>query len=49
MFIWAAIVALVLGLITYLAGDPSVVLSGIAEIGAVTALFALVCAAEAFN
>ena len=49
MLSWAAIVAFVLGLVTYLAGDLTVVLSGAAELAAVIALFALVCAAEAFN
>lgn len=49
MVSWAAIVAFLLGLIAYLAGDLSVVLSGAAELGAVIALFALVCTAEAFN
>jgi hypothetical protein len=49
MLSWAAIVASVLGVITYLAGDLSVVLSGAAELGAVIVLFTLVCAAEAFN
>jgi hypothetical protein len=49
MLTWAAIVVFLLGLVAYLAGDLSVVLSGAAELGAVIALFALVCAAEAFN
>jgi hypothetical protein len=50
MITWAAVVAVVIGLIIFLAsGDLTVVLSGLAEIGAVVALFALVCAAEALN
>ena len=50
MVAWAAaVVALILGLVTYLPGDPSTVLYGAAEIGGVVALFTLICAAEAWN
>ncbi|WP_194164538.1 hypothetical protein [Microvirga thermotolerans] len=49
MLTWAGIVALVIGVLTYLTGDTAVVLRGAAELGAVVALFALVCATEAFN
>jgi hypothetical protein len=49
MAMWAAVTALALGLLTYLAGDVSTLLSGLAELGAVLALFTLVCAAEALN
>jgi hypothetical protein len=49
MIAWAAVVALVLGVLTFFAEDPSSVLYGAAELGGVITLFALVCAAEAFN
>ena len=49
MITWASIVALVLGVITYFSGEASAILHGLGELAAVTALFAIVCAAEAFN
>jgi hypothetical protein len=50
MLAWAAAVLLLLiGLATYFAEDPMTVLHAVAELGAVCALFALVCAAEAWN
>jgi hypothetical protein len=49
MIVWAAIVALILSVVTFFAADPSTVLYGIAELTGVFALFALVCAAEAMN
>jgi hypothetical protein len=49
MISWAAVVALGLAAVTYLTGDPSMVLSGLAELAGVLALFTLVCAAEAWN
>ncbi|MBZ6076390.1 hypothetical protein [Microvirga puerhi] len=49
MLTWAGLVALVVGALTYLSGDVVAVLRGAAELGAVTAMFALVCAFEAFN
>ena len=49
MVLWAALTALALVLLTYLAGDVSTFLSGLAEVAAVLALFTLVCAAEALN
>jgi hypothetical protein len=49
MVTWASIVALITALVAFLASDLSSLLTGVAELAAVTALFALVCAAEAFN
>ena len=49
MITWATIVALIMGMVAYLASDLSSVLTGAAELVAVVALFALVCAAEALN
>jgi membrane protein YqaA with SNARE-associated domain len=49
MSIWAAVVMLVLAVAAYLAGDPMTLLSGVAELAVVLALFALVCAAELWN
>lgn len=49
MLTWASIVALIIGALTYLSGDAATVLRAVAELGGVIALFALVCAAEAFN
>ncbi|MCB8820073.1 hypothetical protein [Microvirga rosea] len=49
MLTWAGFVALVLSAITYLSGDIGVILRGAAELAAVVALFAVVCAFEAFN
>ena len=49
MFAWAAGVALALGAGAWLAPDPMAVLSSAAEIAAVVAVFALVCATEAWN
>ncbi len=49
MSIWAAVVTLVMAVAAYLAGDPMTLLSGVAELAVVLALFALVCAAEAWN
>ena len=48
MLAWATVVALVLGVISYVA-DPSAVIINVAELAGVVALFALVCAAEAFS
>lgn len=49
MLTWAGIVALAVGVLTYFSGDATAILRGAAELGAVVALFTLVCAAEAFN
>ncbi|MGO4704536.1 hypothetical protein AB4072_02010 [Microvirga sp. 2MCAF38] len=49
MFVWAAIISLALGMIAYIASDPATALLNLAELGGVIFLFALVCAAEAFN
>jgi hypothetical protein len=49
MIAWASIVALITALVAFLSSDISSLLTGMAELAAVTALFALVCAAEAFN
>jgi hypothetical protein len=50
MVAWAAaVVALLLGIFTYFASDPSAVLQAAAEIGGVVALFTLICATEAWN
>ena len=49
MSIWAAVVALVMAVAAYLFGDPMTLLSGVAELAVVLTLFALVCAAEAWN
>lgn len=49
MSVWAAVVTLVVAAAAYLAGDPTTLLSGIAEIVAVLALFTLVCMGEALN
>jgi hypothetical protein len=50
MITWATIVTLATGAIAYFGSvDPYSLLLGLAELGGVIALFALVCAAEAFN
>jgi hypothetical protein len=49
MSIWASVVALLVAIAAYWAGDADVLISGIQEIVAVVALFALVCATEAWN
>jgi hypothetical protein len=49
MSIWAAVIALVLGCLAYFTDDPSTMLFNVAELGAVIGVFALVCAAEAWN
>jgi hypothetical protein len=49
MLSWAVVVALALGILAYLAGDLATVLTAAAELGTVLALFALICAAEAWN
>jgi len=48
MIAWATIVALIMGALFYVA-DPSTFARSIAELVGVIALFALVCAAEAFS
>lgn len=48
MIAWATIVALATGAFGYV-GDSSSILIDLAELGGVIALFALVCAAEAFS
>jgi hypothetical protein len=49
--LWAFIVTLVLAVFSFIAIDvgASTLLSAVAELAAVLALFALVCAAEAWN
>jgi hypothetical protein len=49
MSIGAAVVAVAVALVAYVVGDPGMLLSGLAEVAAVVGLFALVCAAEAWN
>jgi hypothetical protein len=49
MLTWAGIVALLISVLTYFSGEAMTILRGAAELGAVIALFMLVCAAEAFN
>ena len=49
MIVWASVFASVAAAFAYVSPDISSLLLGIAEVGGVTALFALVCAAEAFN
>lgn len=49
MAVWAAVVALLLGLLSYLAGDVWTLLEGAAEVLAVVGLFTLICAAEAWS
>ena len=49
MSVWAAGVALAVVAAACLAGEATVVLSALAEIAAVVALFMLVCATEALN
>lgn len=48
MFAWATIIALAMGVLFY-ALDPSAIIMNVAELAGVIALFALVCAAEAFS
>lgn len=48
MLAWATIVALVTGALFYVA-DPAAIVMNLAELAGVIALFALVCAAEAFS
>jgi hypothetical protein len=49
MSIWAAVIALVVGIFMYFSEDPAAMLFNVAELGAVIGVFALVCAAEALN
>ncbi len=49
MAVWSAIVAVAVGALGYLTGDLTGLLSGLVEIGLVVGLFALICAAEAYN
>lgn len=49
MIAWASVIASVAAAIAYGSPDLSSLLLGLAEVGGVTALFVLVCAAEAFN
>jgi hypothetical protein len=49
MIAWATIITLVTGAIAYVSSDLSSMFTGLAELGGVTVLFALVCAAEAYN
>ena len=44
MIAWASVVALITALVAFLSSDMSSLLTGIAELAAVTAVFALVCA-----
>ncbi len=48
MLAWATIIALVVSALFYVA-DPAAVAVSIAELAGVIALFAIVCAAEAFS
>ncbi|MXQ13824.1 hypothetical protein [Microvirga makkahensis] len=48
MLAWATIIALVASALFYVA-DPAVLVMNIAELAGVIALFAIVCAAEAFS
>lgn len=48
MLAWATIIALASGVLFYV-GDLSAIVMNIAELAGVVALFALVCAAEAFS
>jgi hypothetical protein len=48
MLAWATIFALAMSAIFYVA-DPSTVITSLAELAGVIALFTLVCAAEAFS
>ena len=49
MIAWASVIASVAAAIAYAGPDFSSLLLGLAELGGVTALFALVCAAEAYS
>ncbi len=49
MIVWASVVALILGGLTYFLSEPAMLLLNLAELVGVLGLFALVCAAEAFN
>jgi len=49
MMLWATFIAVILGGLTYVLSEPSMILLNLAELAGVLALFALVCAAEAFN
>ncbi|NIX76881.1 hypothetical protein [Microvirga terricola] len=49
MITWAVIVALVSGALAYISGDLFSLAVNVGELLGVIALFALVCAAEAFN
>jgi hypothetical protein len=49
MIIWAIIITLVTSAVAFVSSDISSMLTGLAELGAVTAFFALVCAAEAYS
>ncbi len=48
MLAWATFIALVTGALSSVA-DPAAILTSVAELAAVIALFALICAAEAFS
>lgn len=48
MITWATIVALATGALVYVSNSSSILVD-LAELGAVIALFTLVCAAEAFS
>jgi hypothetical protein len=49
MLTWATVVALAIGAVVAVSTDLSSLLIGMAELGGVVALFALVCAVEAYN
>jgi len=48
MLAWAIVIALAMSAIFYVV-DPSGLITNLAELAGVTALFMLVCAAEAFS
>jgi hypothetical protein len=48
MFAWATIIALAIGAVFYVI-DPSAIITNLAELAGVIALFTVVCAAEAFS
>ncbi|WP_157961377.1 hypothetical protein [Microvirga flavescens] len=49
MLAWAAVILTVLGVLIYALSEPAMALLNLAELVGVVLLFALVCAAEAFN
>ncbi|MBF9232046.1 hypothetical protein [Microvirga alba] len=49
MITWAVLVALVSSAVAFISSDLTSIAIGVAELFGVIALFALVCAAEAFN